>query len=225
MDWTPKIPPYDSQYSANTHTDAEDCVEESLCHILFMMTGKRYSPRALGYNVDVTPNGSSMNQATDAVAQKGVTLYDLWPTPDSFTWESYYETLSDAAASLIDKYNINLIPPDLDKSPLWTVLRFPDGSQHAVAQINDTQYFDSETGKPIKPLDYQGAVVVGKWSIEITPIPPSPQDFYVKSSGFTPEMFAAFTPEVQAAIKFNDAGGRNIIFNGQIVVRDPNFTQ
>lgn len=46
---------------------------------------------------------------------------------------------------------------------------------------------------------------------------------YVISAGFSAAQFAAFSPEVQAAIKFNDRGGRNVILNGAISKRDPRF--
>ena len=157
-DWTPFVPPYDSQYSATTHTDAQDCVEESFCHIVYMLTGKRYSPRALGYLTPVSPTGSSVEQCIEAVKAYGLIPYDLWPTPDSFTWESYYADIPASVLAQADYYDVSLIPPNLEVSPLWTELVFGVASpgvipeQHMAAQINQTQYFDSETGNPIKPL-------------------------------------------------------------------------
>jgi hypothetical protein len=176
MDWTNKCPPYDSQYSATTHIDAQDCVEESLCHIVYMLTGQRYSPRALAYLTDVTPTGSSFEQALKTVNAYGLIPYDLWPTPDSFTWETYYAPIPQNILSQAVSYHIEEIAPNLDLSPLWTVLQFGTASsgvipeQHAVAQINDTQYFDSETGSPIKPLNYEGATIVYQTSISLTPL-------------------------------------------------------
>jgi len=105
-DWTPKVPPYESQYSATGHTDAEDCVEESLCHIIYMLTGKRYSPRALAYLTDVSPTGSSVQQALTTLKVYGLIPYELWPTPDSFTWESYYAPIPADVLKQADFYDI-----------------------------------------------------------------------------------------------------------------------
>jgi hypothetical protein len=174
MDYTNEVPPYDSQYSATTHSDMQDCVEESLCHIVYMMTGKRYSPRALAYLTQVTPNGSSVEEAIKTANHYGFIPYELWPTPDSFTWESYYADIPAEVLAQADHYDISLISADLDKSPLWTELIFnPNasipGPLHMVAQINETQYFDSETGAPIKPLNYEGAKIGWQSSIQLTP--------------------------------------------------------
>lgn len=174
MDWTNKVPPYDSQYSATTHTDAQDCVEESLCHILYMITGVRYSPRALGYLTNVTPLGSSVDEALKAANNNGLILYDLWPTPDSFTWESYYAPIPQNILATGTSLGLELIPADLNKSPLWTEISLGFDSpgviatKHMVAQINDTQYFDSEQGAPIKsfttttPILYQTSLLITK---------------------------------------------------------------
>jgi hypothetical protein len=185
-----------------------------------MLTGKRYSPRLLGFEVDVTPNGSNCLAAVQTAEGKGLVLYELWPTPDSFTWEQYYANPPSPLPR--DFYKIEIVRPDLNVSPIWTELLFLNGARHMVAQINENQYFDSELGSPVKPLNYENAQIVSQVSLQITPV--NVQDWYVKSTGFTPEQFASFTAEVQAAIKFNDQGGKNIIYAGQILARDPNFT-
>ncbi len=172
-DWTPFIPPWDSQYSATTHVDAQDCTEESFCHIVYMLTGVRYSPRALGYLTDVTPTGSSVSDCLAAVARYGLIPYDLWPTPDSFTWESYYAPIPPEVLAQAQFWNVGLIPADLDVSPLWTELMFNQhlsepGPAHMVAQINETQYFDSEQGAPIKPLTFSDAGIIYQTSIKLT---------------------------------------------------------
>lgn len=46
----------------------------------------------------------------------------------------------------------------------------------------------------------------------------------IKSTDFQPTQFAAFTPEVQAALKANDMGQNNIIEGGKIIQKDPKFT-
>src|ERR1019366_6396905 len=80
----------------------------------------------------------------------------------------YYADIPADVLSQAVKVTIKTIAPDLSKSPLWTVLKFPNGNQHAVAQINETQYFDSELGAEIKPLDYAGAVVLSQVSLQVT---------------------------------------------------------
>lgn len=178
-DWTAECPPYDSQYSAKGHTDAQDCVEESLCHITYMLTGIRYSPRALAYLTPVQPTGSSVTQALAAEKVFGFIPYDLWPTPDTFTWETYYADIPQTVLDQAQFYVIKLLPPDLNVSPLWTELEFgsnlPIPTRHMVAQINQTQYFDSEAGNPIKnisdpsPLG-SNAIIAYQTSISLTPI-------------------------------------------------------
>jgi hypothetical protein len=171
-DWTSRIPNYDSQYSATGHTDAQDCVEESLCHLIYCITGRRYSPRALAYLTQVTPNGSTFEQAIAAVNEYGLIPYELWATPDTFTWEEYYADIPTDVLARADKLPLTLVPFDLNISPGWTVLMFnPNaslpGPAHAVCQINATQYFDSETGAAIKPLNYEGAAINYQTSVVI----------------------------------------------------------
>lgn len=172
MDWTSKLPPYESQYSALTHTDAQDCVSESLCHILYCLCGVRYSPRALAYLSKTTPTGSDVSDVLAAANNNGLIPYTSWPTPDSFTWESYYEAIPSEILALGVSLGIKLIPPSLNTSPLWTELEWgsnlPVPTRHMVTQINETQYFDSEQGAPIKPLNYEGAKIVYQTSILIT---------------------------------------------------------
>jgi len=178
MDWTSKCPPYDSQYSATTHTDAQDCVEESFCHIAFMLTGKRYSPRALAYLTPVVPTGSSVSLALMAVKKYGLIPYDLWPTPDSFTWESYYADIPASIIAQADFYNVKLLAPNLNVSPLWIEIEFgsnlPMPTRHMGAQINKTQYFDSERGAPIKNISDTtlggNPIITYQTSISLTPI-------------------------------------------------------
>ena len=171
MDWTSKIPPWESQYSATTHTDAEDCIAESLCHIVYMLTGVRYSPRALALMSGTTEAGNDVNDVLKFANTKGLIPYDLWPTPDSFTWDSYYASIPANILAQAQKLNITLIPADLTKSPIWTELEWGANlaipTRHMVAQINDTQYFDSEIGAPIKPLNYENAIIAFQTSIKI----------------------------------------------------------
>lgn len=211
MDWTPTVPPYESQYSASTHIDAQNCVEESLCHIIYCLTEFRGSPRALAKQVGVDPTaGSSSFAALSMVNQMGLIPYSQWPTPASFDWDSYYAAFSQEVQSTAVPAKISLIPFDLTKSPGWTRLVFPNGEAHFVCQVNETQYFDSEQGNPIKDLTYNGAKVTSQMGISIT------GSFFPRSINY-PNGIGMFSAQAQAAILENDKGGHNIIVNGVVV--------
>ena len=172
MDWIKTVPPYDSQYSATTHTDVQDCTAESFCHIYYMLTGVRVSPRALAVMAHLEIMGNRNIEHVLAIAnQFGLVPWEDCPTPDSFTMDSYYTPLTPAENKPFP-ISAKLISADLNKSPLWTELAWglnlPVATRHMVAQINGLQYFDSETGAPIKPLNYEGAQVVYQTSIFLT---------------------------------------------------------
>jgi hypothetical protein len=214
MDWTSKIPPYESQYSATTHTDAQDCIAESLCHIVYMMTGRRYSPRALALMSGTTEAGNDVNDVLEAANTKGLIPYELWPTPDSFTWDSYYAPIPADVLAKAEKLAITLIAADLDKSPLWTELEWganlPVPTRHMVAQISATQYFDSEQGAPIKPITYENAIIAYKTSIKINK---PPMNTYVQTMNYngTIGIFVPVSDPTQVPVLNN-------LFNVAIVV-------
>lgn len=172
MNWKSKLPPWECQYSAKTHTDAEDCVSESLCHVVYMLTSRRYSARALGCLSNTTPTGNYTNIVQSAANNFGLVPYDLWPTPDDFTWELYYTPVPQPVLNKAERLNISLVPVDLNVSPSWTEIGWgvgtPQFESHMVAQIDDTEYFDSEMGDPVKPINYLGAQVVWRTSVQIS---------------------------------------------------------
>lgn len=172
MDWTTKVPPWECQYSALTHTDAEDCVAESLCHIVYMLTGRRYSPRALAYLSNTKPTGNYTDVVMNAANANGLIPYELWPSPQDFTWESYYSAIPKEVLDQGERLGLSLISADFDVSPLWTEIAWnidtPQFCSHMVAQVNETQYFDSEAGESIKPMDYVGARSVWKASVTVS---------------------------------------------------------
>lgn len=168
MNWINKIPPFDSQFSNGV--DVFDCVEESFCHIIFMLTGFRASPRALGKMVGVDSNGSGIYQCLYTALTHGLIPFEDWPTPESFTWDSYYSPIPPEVSQHVKFFDISVIDPDLAKSPLWTQLSFAgrngQGSTlHWVAQVNSLEYFDSEPHGAIKSLTYGGAVVLSQHSL------------------------------------------------------------
>ena len=208
------LPPYDLQFSQANGVDANDCIEESLRNGIYMVTYFYASARALATLSDVTLQGSSEQDALNAATRKyyGLVPNSLWPTPPSpFTWKNYYAPIPQDILEQYIPVSINLVPANMDLSPIWTIIRYPNGNKHAVMRINETQFCDSESGGQIKTFGAAGDVITSETSFTIQ------GDFFVKSTGFTPEQFALFSPEVQAAIIANDSGAHNVILNGKII--------
>lgn len=168
--WSNNLPPWTSQYSVANRVDAMDCLAESLINIYFMVSGFDSSPRALAKLASTTTQGNSEGQILSAVLRYGLIPYYLWPSPHDFQWADYYANIPDIVLKSSVGVNITTISPDLNVSPLWTFLKFPNGAQHAVAQISPTQYFDSEQGSPVKPLNYGGAVIISQLSLIFKPM-------------------------------------------------------
>ncbi len=158
LKWINRCPPYDTQnYNGN---DALDCVAESLCHIFFMITGIRVSPRALAVMAGLNnPINRNVQNVLNVANSRGLVLWENCPTPDSFTFASYYTPLT-AQESKTFPINFQLVPPDINRSPLWTELAWglnlPIPTRHMVALVSNalipTQsiYFDSEVGAALK---------------------------------------------------------------------------
>jgi len=172
--WLLRCPLWDTQYCIITSYDALDCVAESFCHIFFMITGVRVSPRALAVMARLDlPENRNFQHVLDIANAMGLVRYENCPTPNSFTAATYYAPLT-ALESQTFPINVELIPFDLTKSPGWTVIQWGINSpgvyatNHAIAELENKQYFDSEQGNPIKPLNYEGAIVNYRTSIKIT---------------------------------------------------------
>ena len=133
-----------------------------------MLTGFDASPRALAKLANTTNQGNSEYNILGAVKKYGLIPYPLWPSPDDFDWNLYYQDIPQNILTQATFVDVKEIPADLNKSPLWTILRFPNGNQHGVCQINSTQYFDSEQGDEVKDLTYGGAVVISQSSLQVT---------------------------------------------------------
>lgn len=170
--WLPTIPPYESQYSILTATDSMSCLCESLCHIIYMLTGFRASPRALAYFSATTINGNSIANVLDSINKVGVIPYNLWPNPDTFTWSEFYTPVPKAVWQQAIAINVSMIAPDIHKSPLWTILNFTK-SDHAVAQLTIGKahdlYFDSEPGDAVKtiyqPIVSQHSIIINHFAM------------------------------------------------------------
>lgn len=160
-----QTPPYNPQ-SSTTGADATNCVSEAVIHVLEMLQGnfQRWSPRALAKLSGTTPQGNNIQTVVNAVNRYGLIPYDLWPDLETFTWQDYYATIPQEILQRANKnYQINLIAPDINASPVLLRLEYPD-TFHFVAQFNGTQYFDSYLPdiKPINP-----SMIVGKWSLQL----------------------------------------------------------
>ena len=164
--WT-NLPFWTSQYSVANRLDAMDCLSESFINIVYMLTGFDASPRALGKLSGTTTGGNSEYNVLNAANSYGLIPYPLWQSPTDFDWSDYYTSIPQDILHRAIKCQIKTIAPDLNKSPLWTILRFPNGNQHGVCQINATEYFDSEQGAEVKPLTYGGAIIISQVSLII----------------------------------------------------------
>ena len=159
--WQPFVPPYETQYSATAHVDYEDCTCMSLVHIIYCLTGRRYSARALATLANVTPQGAWCIDVLNAANKYGLIPIELWSDDAVLDWNTYYQPIPQDVLDRADKLTISLVGADLNVSPIWTELeynsnlKFP-GPFHMICQINDTQYFDSEVGAPIKTIVLDG---------------------------------------------------------------------
>lgn len=185
MNWINRCPPYDSQVSVSPHVDVLDCVAESLCHIYFMITGIRVSPRALAVMAHLeTPSNRNVLHVLNVANQIGLVKWEDCPTPENFTWDSYYTPLTSAENKPFP-VTFKLASPNIEISPLWTELAWglnlPIPTRHMVAQVTvasnvvDSIYFDSETGAALKKIadtttsgkgpaviEYQTSIVITK---------------------------------------------------------------
>lgn len=139
-----------------------------------MLTGFDGSPRALAKLSGTTEQGNSKNKVLETANEYGLIPYEAWSTPEDFEWNTpgnsipdYYEEIPREILWQAKKVKIELIHPNLNKSPLWTIIQFPNGQAHGVCQINEREYFDSEEGAEVKPLDYMGAKVIYQTSIKV----------------------------------------------------------
>ena len=137
MKWINRCPPYDTQnFNGN---DALDCVAESLCHIFFMITGIRVSPRALAVMAHLEiPANRDVDYVLAVANSMGLVLWDYCPTPESFTFQSYYTPLT-PLESITFPVTFKLMAPDINISPLWTELawglQLAIPTRHMVAQV------------------------------------------------------------------------------------------
>jgi hypothetical protein len=180
-DWAPYIPT-DQDVQHSNIADFLACGPFSAIHIKEMVdkknTGKEHddSERALAKLTPVTKKGSSLSDVVDAINNHGFISVNDWPelvdTNSNVTWDMFYadippEVLAKADKSwkaTLRKLNPNEVPQALDSAPVWTIIN-RGGMNHIVAQINQTQYFDSYRYF-IK--DFQPGEIQSQWQLLLT---------------------------------------------------------
>jgi len=92
--WQPFLPGGEKQ--SNNNTDTMACVTFSLLNCIetqeFFLTGKRinYSDRWIAKMSGTTPYGNYLQTVANTVQQYGLVKEESWPTPQNYTWDSYY---------------------------------------------------------------------------------------------------------------------------------------
>lgn len=159
MNWLPYIPP-DSDVQHSRNSDMEACASYSFIHILEMILKKQYgyftefSERALAKMSDTQPWGNALINVANAGHQ--VLLAEDWP-PLTYSgnqldidWNTYYAWIPPSILKRAYKLDVSFqkltpsqVPAALQKAPLWTIVLANGVFLHAVAQISETQFYDS----------------------------------------------------------------------------------
>lgn len=161
MDWTPYIPP-DDDVQVSRSTDFEACASYSFIHIIQILLKYKtglfvdFSERAMAKLSDTQPWGNSIENIMNAAKQDGVILSSDWPELthssdyENINWATYYQTIPNAVLkrafrlkATATKLTPTQVASALQKSPIWTIVKVSSGQNHIVAQINQTQFYDS----------------------------------------------------------------------------------
>ena len=196
MNWNDYIPT-DDDTQVSRIADFLSCGSYSAIHIAEMLTKKWtgsptfYSERALAKLSGTTHAGNSLTNIVNAINKYGLILEKNWPQINKdadVTWEQYYAEIPASVTSKADKgwkATLTALSPSqvnstLAVSPVWTIIPTSGGTNHIVAQINPTQYFDSylvyvkNFQANFMPLSY--------WYLKLTYTPMTNVEF-VKKSG------------------------------------------
>ena len=127
--WTPGTPPdwtsrislapnssdgqplyYLSQYSATNHVDLEDCTSCSFVRIIYCITGRLYSQRALAKLSGNTLSGNTFEKVLAAIKQYGLIPEELWSSdPTNQTWDTYMQDIPQDVLDKADYLDITLV--------------------------------------------------------------------------------------------------------------------
>lgn len=159
LQWVPK----DLDVQNSRSADFEACVSYSAVHIAEMLIKKNlgqfweFSERYLAKMADTQPWGNSLDNVVNAIKDHGLATTDVWPeltystNYEDIDWATYYADIplpvqKKAYPFIIKsfrKLTAGEVPAALNAAPLWTMVKTGSGQSHAVAQISDTQFFDS----------------------------------------------------------------------------------
>ena len=168
------LPPYLLQAAPGQETDC--CTTFSLANLVYLLTGFLPSMRALAIDAKLeNPNNRNVQNVLAAANNIGLAAYSDCPLPDPLTVSSFFEF--DTSKLKKQKLNIQLVPPNLATSDIWTELEWganlPVPTRHMAPMISATEFVDSEPGGQIKDINkpsYFGAspaTIVWQSSIKI----------------------------------------------------------
>lgn len=161
MDWLPYIPT-DKDVQVSRNTDFMACASYSAVHIaemvlkrttgLFFECSERYTAKTS----DTQPWGNSLQNVVNALNLNGLCLTQYWPELtystdyENIDWATYYADIPQSVLNSAYRVGVSFVKinPDqtqeaLQQAPLWTIVKTGSGQLHCVAQINETQFFDS----------------------------------------------------------------------------------
>lgn len=161
MNWLPYIPK-DNDVQVSKSTDFEACASYSAVHIAEMLLLKKtgyffeFSERALAKLSNTQDWGNSLKNVVDTLNKYGLILAEDWleltyaSKYENIDWATYYAPIPDSVLKKAYRVKAQLRPlkpsevsQALEKAPLWTVVKVSSGQQHCVAQISETQFYDS----------------------------------------------------------------------------------
>jgi hypothetical protein len=194
--------PHDGDVQVSHIADFQACGAYSLIHIIEMLekfwTGSQtlLSERAQAKLSNTTPQGNSLANEITALNTYGVLTDGNWPdinnVNNQITWGEYYTSIPQTALQTADKgwkATLALLSPKdvaraLQLAPVWTIVGTSSGENHIVAQINETQFFDSY--EIIIKNFSDGYPILSQWNLQLTYTPMSNAEFVQKAG--TPEM-------------------------------------
>lgn len=161
-DWTNYLTKEEQQFSTNPYTDTMACVSFSANHSIEIqhkfLTGieVNYSNRWLAKMSNTTKDGNYLSIVADTIRNSGAVLEEVWPEPNSYTWETYYSQIPQdvinkgkeflqawsVSYEWIDVNDVEAIKKALKQAPLQVVI-----PGHAVVEILNMgdyfKYFDT----------------------------------------------------------------------------------
>lgn len=161
MNWLPYIPD-DNDVQASRSQDFEACGSYSIIHICEMLLKRdrkifwEFSERAMAKLSDTQAWGNTLQGIVNAINQYGIILASDWPPLtysshyDNIDWANYYQTIPQNVLKKAYSVSVSLRKLTagealiaLNAAPLWTIIKTSGGTNHIVAQLSETQYYDS----------------------------------------------------------------------------------